>query len=143
MHPVTKERMKRFAMVNEEIFERTASAELQAYAKFPDLSLLQVQVIRLIEYHKPCNMSQLSKSMGLSLASTTQLMNRLAKKDYIKRVRSKIDQRVVFVELKAKGKKVINASRKHVDTVGLQVMKKFTPKEQDQMLDFFDRMIAK
>lgn len=138
---VTKDRIERFAMVNEEMFEKTAYAESQAFAKFKDLSLLQVYVIRLIEYHKPCTMGKLAKSMGLSLGSVTQLIDRLIRKEYVNRVRSIEDRRVVFAELSAKGKKVIKASKKHVDTVAVEVLSKFSESEQKSLLDFFERMI--
>jgi DNA-binding MarR family transcriptional regulator len=138
---VTKERINRFALVNEEMFEKTAYAESQAYATFKDLSLLQVHVIRLIEYHKPCTMGKLAKSMGLSLGSITQLIDRLIRKDYVRRARSTEDRRVVFAELTTKGKKVIKASRKHVDTVALDILAKFTESEQEAVLDLFEKMI--
>ena len=140
-HNVTKDRMERFATFNEEMFEKTAYAESQAFAKFKDLSLLQVHVIRLIEYHKPCTMGKLAKSMGLSLGSVTQLIDRLIRKDYVKRVRSTEDRRVVFAELTTKGKRVIKASKKHVDTVAQGVLSKFVESEQEALLDFFEKMI--
>lgn len=138
---VTADRLNRFASVNEEMFEKTAYAESQAFVKFKDLSLLQVHVIRLIEYHKPCTMGKLAKSMGLSLGSVTQLIDRLMKKGYVKRVRSTEDRRVVFAELTAKGKKVIKASKMHVDTVAQGVLSKFTQSEQEALLEFFERMV--
>lgn len=140
-HNVTKERIDRFAFLNEEVFERTAYAESQAYSTFKDLSLLQVHVIRLIKYHQPCTMGKLAKSMKLSLGSVTQLIDRLIKKDYVKRVRSTEDRRVVFAQLTAKGKKVIKASKKHVDTVAFDMLTRFTESEQKTLLTFLEKMV--
>ncbi len=138
---VTKERIDCFAAINEEMFEKTAYVESQAYSKFKDLSLLQVYVIRLIEYHKPCAMGKLAKSTGLSLGSVTQLIDRLIRKDYVKRIRSTEDRRIVFAKLTTKGKKVIKASKKHVNIVAMDVLSKFTESEQKELLNFFDIMI--
>ena len=140
-YSVTKEGVARFASVNEEMFEKTAYAESQAYAGFADLTLLQVHVIRLIEYHKLCTMGKLAKSMGISLGSITQMIDRLIRKEYVKRTRSTTDRRVVYAELTLKGRKVIKASKKHVDIVAVSVLSKFNESEQMAMLDFFERMV--
>lgn len=140
-HKVAKKRIGRFALVNEKLFEKTASAESQAYTEFKDLSLLQINVIRLIEYHRPCTMSQLAKSLKLSLGSITQLIDRLIRKSYVKRVRSTDDRRVVFAELTAKGSRVINASKKHIDIVATDILAKFTESEQEALLEFLERIV--
>ena len=82
---VTKARLNRFVELNEAIFEKTAYAESQAYSGFKALTLLQIQVIRLIAYHQPCTMGKLAKSMGLSLGSVTQMIDRLVRKGYVTR----------------------------------------------------------
>ena len=141
-HNVTEERINRFAELNEKLFEKTAYAESQAFLQFKDLTLMQIQVIRLITYHKPCAMGMLAKSMGLTMGSITQLIDRLINKKYVKRIRATDDRRVVYAELTAKGRRVIQASYKHVFTVAEDMLGKFSPVEQDGMLDFFERMAS-
>ena len=140
-YKVAKERKKQFAFINEAIFEKTAYAESKAFVEFKDLSLLQVHGIRLIEYHKPCTMTKLANSMGLSLASITQMIDRLIRKEYVERERSTKDRRVVHAKLTPKGRRVIQASKKHVDIVAQDILSKFTEAEQDVFLSFWERMM--
>lgn len=65
----------------------------------------------------------------------------MSDKKYVKRVRSTKDRRVVYAELTAKGKKVIDASSSHVNIVGKDVLSKFTESEQKAFLAFFGRMV--
>ena len=139
-NPVSKDNLKRFAYLNEVMFEATAGAESKAFAKFSDLTLLQIQVIRLIEFHRPCTMSKLAKSMTISLASVTQLIDRLVKKGYVQRARSVRDRRQIFAQLTEKGKTVTAASRKHIRTVGVQMLENFTSDEQVFILDVIEKM---
>jgi DNA-binding MarR family transcriptional regulator len=132
--------VKRFMTVNEQVFAKTAYSESHAYAQFKDLSLMQVNTIRLIEHYKPCTMSTLAKSMGLTMGSVTQLIDRLIERKYVKRIRSTEDRRVVYAELTAKGKKVIQATRQQVEDFANDMLSKFTTEEQENILDVFERM---
>jgi DNA-binding MarR family transcriptional regulator len=141
VYNVTEKRLKRFVEINEILRENTAYAEGKFYSDFKDLTLMQVHVLRIINYHKPCTMGQIAKSADLTMGSVTQILDRLIAKKYVKRIRSKQDRRIVYAELSAKGKKVIESSKGHVSLVGKNLLAKFPEKDQEQFLKFFSRMI--
>lgn len=139
-YKVTQNNLERFFGINEQLREATAHSEAQFFSQFKDISILQAHIILSINFHKPCKMSQIAKSANLTLGSITQTIDKLEAKGYAKRVRSQEDRRVVFVELTAKGKKVVAANQQHVKQVGQEIMQKFTQEEQKLFLDFFKRM---
>lgn len=140
-YPVSSERIERFVRVNEEIREYTAYAEGQFYLNFKDLSLMQAHVLNIINFNRPCTMSQIAKVTSLTMGSVTQIVDKLVSKKYVKRVHSKEDRRIIYAELMAKGKKVIQATQGHVRMVSADILSKFTEKEQEQMLNLFQRMV--
>ena len=58
-----------------------------------------------IGIREPRNVSQIAKSMNVTVGTLTVNMNSLEKKGYILRERSTADKRVVFVTLTEKGRK--------------------------------------
>jgi DNA-binding MarR family transcriptional regulator len=139
-HPVSQQNIDQFYAINEELRELTAHSETEFFSQFKDISILQAHIILSINYHRPCKMSQIAKSANLTLGSITQIVDKLETKKYVKRVRSKTDRRVVYVELTAKGRKVVTANESHAKQVGHEIMAKFTPEEQTLFLNFFKRM---
>ena len=121
--------------------EKTVSAEGSLQQSFDDLSVMQVQVIRIIANHNPCTMSQIAKSSNLSLGNITQIIDKLITKKYVTRIRSTTDRRIVFAKLMAKGEKIIIASKSYVGAFTKQIMNKLTANEQEQFLDLLQKMI--
>ena len=134
---VSQANLERFLQLNEQLRHATAHSETQFFSQFKDISILQAHIILSINFHHPCKMSQIAKSANISLGGMTQLIDKLEDKKYLKRLRSKEDRRVVFIELTAKGRKVVMANEQHVKQVGKEIMQKFTTQEQQQFLDFF------
>ena len=139
-HNVSQSNLELFLKLNEQFRHATAHSETQFFSQFKDISILQAHVILGINYLHPCNMSQIAKSSNLSLGGVTQLIDKLEGKKYLKRVRSKQDRRVIYIELTSRGKKVVRANEQHVMQVGEKMMRKFTLQEQKQFLNFFKRM---
>lgn len=140
IHPVNPAHLDLFVAINEQLREATAHSEAEFFAQFKDISILQAHIILSVNYHHPCKMGQIAKSANLTMGSVTQIIDKLEQKKYLKRQRSTQDRRVVYVELTAKGRKVVVANEQHVKQVGQEIMQKFTPYEQQQFLDFFQRM---
>jgi len=140
IYTVTKPNLERFLQINEQLREAIVHSEAKCFSQFKDISILQVHIILSVHFHQPCKMSQIAKSANLTLGSVTQIIDKLEDKNYVNRLRSKEDRRVVFVELTEKGRKVVTANEQHVKQVGKEVMQKFSQDEQRLFLDFFQRM---
>lgn len=73
--------------------------------EFKDISNNDMHVIEAIGIDKPKNMSTVAKALSVTVGTLTIAINNLVKKDYVERVRSQQDRRVVFISLTTKGKR--------------------------------------
>lgn len=70
---------------------------------YKDISVTDMHVIEAIGYEGSKNMSSVAKSLSVTVGTLTIAINNLVKKDYVKRVRSAKDRRVVLISLTARG----------------------------------------
>jgi DNA-binding MarR family transcriptional regulator len=83
---------------------------------------------------------QLSAATGLRPAATTALVDRLAAKGYVERVRSGEDRRRVLVELTAEGQRRIGQTYGPMVQEGQELLRRFSVDDLDRMRDLLDRM---
>ena len=70
------------------------------------LTMPQMMVIRILSKHNQMKLSEISNKMNLANSTVSGIIDRLEKIDVVKRVRSKEDKRVVYVELSSKAKEL-------------------------------------
>ena len=89
------------------LFNETIEIEEKAIIteEFKDISNNDMHIIEAIGLGEPRNMSSLAKDMSVTVGTLTTAINSLVKKDYVRRVRSETDRRVVLISLKEKGVK--------------------------------------
>ena len=73
--------------------------------EFKDISNNDMHIIEAIGITEPKNMSQVAKSLSVTVGTLTIAINNLVKKGYVDRVRSEKDRRVVYISLSDKGRK--------------------------------------
>jgi DNA-binding MarR family transcriptional regulator len=73
--------------------------------EFKDISNNDMHIIEAIGVNEPKNMSQVAKSLSVTVGTLTIAINNLVKKGYVDRVRSEKDRRVVYISLSDKGHK--------------------------------------
>lgn len=139
-HNVSKAIVSRFVRVNTLLREKTADIEGKFYTQFHDLSLMEIHVIQVIDFHRPCKMSQIAKSTQLTLGSITQIIDKLVKKKYVTREPSETDRRIIYAVLSNKGEKVMQACNNHVGLVAQTMLEKFNKEEQENIIKTFERM---
>ncbi|MDV4152749.1 MarR family transcriptional regulator [Clostridium sp. AL.422] len=71
---------------------------------FSDLSVREMHTIEAIGSKEKRMMSEVAQDLGITVGTLTTSINRLIKKEYVKRSRIEEDRRVVLVELTKKGK---------------------------------------
>lgn len=89
------------------LFNHVLDTEAKAVIteEYKDITNNDMHIIEAIGIHDPKNMSQIAKSLAVTVGTLTVNMNSLEKKGYIIRERSTEDKRVVLVTLTEKGKK--------------------------------------
>ena len=71
-----------------------------------DLTTPQLKVVLLVYLNGPARMSELASALGVSLATTTGIIDRLVDRDIVKRENSREDRRVVVCRLSAIGQEL-------------------------------------
>lgn len=138
----TNERnIQRFIHCNNKSRELSMESEAEFIKQAGNISLPQLQVVLSVAAHAPCTMSHLAEVMKLSQANITQLVTRLVNNKYLKRIRSKEDRRVVYVDLLSKGKNIIKLHDAHVRNFAKLWFDVMTIEEQEIMLSAWERVI--
>lgn len=108
--------------------------------EFKDLSITEIHTIEAIGPYNSKKMSEVADKLNITTGTLTTAVSKLIKKEYLKRKRSKIDRRMVYVSLTSKGKHVYKAHQKfHTDMVN-QIIKDFNNEEKDIFLDGLKRL---
>lgn len=76
--------------------------------EFKDISNNDMHIIEAIGLKAQKSMSVVAKDMSVTVGTLTIAINNLVKKEYVKRVRSEKDRRVVLISLTAKGEKAFH-----------------------------------
>jgi DNA-binding MarR family transcriptional regulator len=138
-----EQRVQRFVKLNAMMREATLQSEHEFLKLAGNISPAQLQIILAIGDNLSCTMSRLSKILHFSQANTTQMVDRLIQKKLLKRIRSKEDKRVVFIELLAKGKKIYELNQQHVARTAREWFSKMSEEEQEGMLRFWEKYLFK
>lgn len=72
--------------------------------KIFDVSVAEVHTIEAIGMYQTKSMSEVAKSLQITVGTLTVAINNLVKKEYVERFRCQSDKRVVLIKLTKKGK---------------------------------------
>ena len=142
MTDTLEQRIQRFVVCNEKMRIATLKSEREFLKAAGSISTAQLQLILTIGQYEPCTMSSLAEILCFSRANITQMVDRLIRLQMVKKVRSKEDQRVVTVSLLAKGKKIVQLNREHVERVAADWLGDMDDVEQEAMLAMWERHLA-
>ncbi|MGY3749500.1 fatty acid biosynthesis transcriptional regulator FabT [Vagococcus acidifermentans] len=73
-------------------------------SEFKDLSIKEMHTIEAIGLHDTKTTSEVAKNLSITVGTLTVAINNLVKKNYVERVRSKEDRRVVMLKLTNRGR---------------------------------------
>lgn len=91
-----------------------------------DLSMPHIMVLWMISgSENPPIISEIGKSLSISFAMMTRIIDRIELKQLVNRIRDSNDRRIIRIELTAKGK---------------EVLRKFQEFQKKQMISFLNRL---
>ena len=73
-------------------------------SQFNDLSITEMHTIEAVGMYRKKTTSEVAKELSITVGTLTTAINRLVKKNYVERIRSEDDRRVVKLGLTKKGK---------------------------------------
>lgn len=138
-----EQRVQRFVKLNTMMREASLQSEHEFLKLAGNISAAQLQIVLAVGDNQPCTMSMLSKILHFSQANTTQMVDRLIQKRLLKRIKSKEDKRIVFIELLTKGKKIYDLNQEHVARTAREWFSKMSSEEQEGMLVFWEKYLLK
>ena len=117
---------------------------------FKDLTVNDMHVIEAIGVGFPQNMSTVAKALMVTTGTLTISVNGLVKKDYVERVRSEEDRRVVLVSLTEKGKRAFRDHQRFHEEMVTAIVSELSEEEQkvlEKSLSnlsrfFYDRVLS-
>ena len=102
--------------------------------EFRDLSNNDMHVIEAIGLEEPKNMSTAARVLSVTVGTLTIAVNSLVKKEYVDRVRSNKDRRVVLISLTEKGRRAFAHHRQfHENMVGA-IMERLNEQELEVLV---------
>lgn len=105
-----------------------------------DLTLPQAQVLRILR-RKALPAGQLASELRISAPATTQLTDRLIRKQLIERESLDGDRRTVLVKLSAKGKRLVDQFRKRRSDIFSHALVRLSVDEQAEVIEAFEKVI--
>ncbi len=88
---------------------RAIRAEMRSH-RSPDLSVPQFRALRYVSRHAGASLSDVAEHLGLTLPSTSKLVNRLVERGLLTRANAPDDRRRMVLEITPDGQTVLNAA---------------------------------
>ncbi|MCM1160545.1 MAG: MarR family transcriptional regulator [Roseburia sp.] len=98
--------------------------------QYKNMTANDMHVIEAIGLNGAKNMSAVAKALNVTTGTLTIAINSLVKKNYVERVRSEEDRRVVLVSLTPKGRKAFHHHKKFHDDMIAQIVKQLDESEK-------------
>jgi DNA-binding MarR family transcriptional regulator len=108
----------------------------------PGLTLSQVATLRLLKEARSgtLSMSQIAHELGVSLPTTSSLVDRLHREGLVARVVSERDRRVVLVRLTREGKTVVQRMLSLLTDLLTRLLAHLTEAEQESLAQAVERV---
>jgi DNA-binding MarR family transcriptional regulator len=111
--------------------QRVILRAMAASAAKDDLTLQQFSVLRVLAHVGPVPMSRLSKELRVTPPNITGVVDRLERKELVKRTSSAEDRRRKEIQLTAKGESLCEKVRRGYSESLQESLDALTPEEQD------------
>lgn len=136
---------KSFNVLNEllvETFNDILEIEQKALKEgaFSELSITEIHTIEAIGMYEPKTMTEVAKTLDITVGTLTTAINNLVKKGYVERKRDEIDRRVVKIALTRKGKLAYRVHEKFHSDMVKATIEGLTEQEEDILIKSLDKL---
>jgi MarR family transcriptional regulator, organic hydroperoxide resistance regulator len=102
-----------------------------------DLNITQYKLLFHLDKEGEQNVSDLAKSVHITNAAVTTITDQLLAEDYITKVRSKTDRRVVNITITEKGREIVNNMKKEQQNKMKEHFRKLTEEDIQHLKRIF------
>ena len=104
------------------------------------LTLSQIAILDILSRIKESNMSDIARSMNVTTAATTGIVDRLVRDGYVARMNDPDDRRVIKIKLTSKGDAAVKSSLENKKRMITRVFGVLPKKERDEYLKILSRI---
>jgi len=107
------------------------------------ITLPQVWVLRCLSRQRECSMREIADFMKMGLSSVTGMVDRLVKQGLANRRRTERDRRLVFVDITAKGRKILKEILGQRRETTFNLFESLTAEERLTYLCILEKLVKK
>ena len=107
------------------------------------ITLPQVWVMRFLSRQRECSMRELADYMKMGVSSVTGMIDRLVKQGLANRRRTEKDRRLVYVDLTAKGRKIVKEILGERRETTLNLFESLSAEERLTYLCILEKLVKK
>ena len=107
------------------------------------VTLPQVWALRYLMRQRECSMRELADFMKMGLSSVTGMVDRLVKQGLANRRRTERDRRLVFVDITARGRKILKEILEQRRKTTLGLFESLTAEERLTYLCILEKLVKK
>ncbi len=123
---------------------RHIARELSVHSKFIqdnyNITVPQLVCLREISDNEPISLGKLTRSLHLNNSTVTGIIDRLERRDLVRRVRQSHDRRQIHVEVTETGKNFIKQAPKPLQAHFIEQISRMDPLEVDKILAVIDTL---
>ena len=113
----------------------------QAYIKTKyKISALDMEILQLVVVEGPKKMKEIGDHFQIKLSTLTSIIDKIERNRLVKRVNSRHDRRVVFLEASPKGKQVYEDYSNHIQLIASMMQNSLSPQQFNALLEGMDRL---
>jgi DNA-binding MarR family transcriptional regulator len=105
------------------------------------LSSTQIHYLDLINHEENPSLSLLAKKLKVTKPSVTNLIDKLEKAGYVRKVQSEEDRRVQFLRLTEKGRKISDLHEKFHDVFAEKLVADLDEKEKKHLISVLKKVL--
>jgi DNA-binding MarR family transcriptional regulator len=106
-----------------------------------EITLPQFWALGYLEHNGKSKMNDLAKHLEISPSATTGLIDRLILQGLVIRKDDANDRRIVWIELTAKGRGIIQSISKQKTEALIRVFGKISPKDREHYLNILEQVV--
>jgi DNA-binding MarR family transcriptional regulator len=107
------------------------------------ITLPQLWVLGYLSRQRECSMRELADFMKMGFSSVTGMVDRLVKQGLARRRRTDEDRRVVFVDISARGRKILGVILEQRRATTLELFESLTAEERSTYLCILEKLVKK
>ena len=113
--------------------------KIDSIKQLHDIPISRLQILMLLDRNGSTTVSEISERFGIAKSNITPLIDRLIDENYVERVRSHDDLRIIYIRLKPLGTKRIQSIKSDLNSHFHEWLKQFPKEEQTEIVSVFCR----